>query len=233
MTWKIIKDTTWTNNISKSWTIIALDNSWKYIPGNAVPRAPHWKESIPDWIFEPSEADFYYDEGDITTSKYNPVFRTYPTGPTSRTVHEPCGYWYKYLVLTSTVYPQELYDYIDVHTPTITSGAFDQVEFPVITLHYYGYGEDSIEISKSISGVFRQTVLSGYEEDSIYIGKSISGKFRRAIYTGYSGPDNIDISKSLSGWYARVVIRYENGLPESLDINPTVSGGVFETATEE
>jgi hypothetical protein len=243
--WNFKKNSGWKSvPRSGNWASGANTTGWKNMPSSRnwadhgdLESAPHFKKSTAGhwieredgvWEFEATDADWFYDEGDITTSRYDPVFRVHPTGPTDRDIHDPCGYWYKDLCLSSTLFPVEIEDEAQTVNVEIIEGSFR------IGIHYYtGEPEDAeTKAHEVISGIFRTTLHQyGYQEDAETVSHEVlSGVYRQALHSYDIGNEDAETKGHtvVSGVYRAALIQYENWPVESLETKgAAVIGGTY------
>lgn len=204
----------WKSSGSRSWTRVS---KW---PG--VGRTQRWP-------FSKSDATPDYDEGDITTYITNPVWRTNPTGPTTRLEHDPCGYWNSGIWWTSTPYPLWFDDQIEMVECDIVGGIFK------IGLQNIYMEPESIDMTEMdlIEGFFRSILLTYKFQEAIDMTEMdiISGVFRLAIL-GYEIPvEEIECTEMdlISGTFRDAVIEYQNWPEESIDMTEMdIIGGTYD-----
>lgn len=189
--------------------------SWKNSGSRAWIFTGHWQGvgQAQVWPFSKSDADAYYDEGDITTHISNPVWRTDPTGPTDREEHDPCGYWLgeapRYY--TTLMYPLEVFDLISGHVEAL-DGIFKDV------FHFQEFLEGLDGEEDFVSGVFRSLIITySYTESLDGEPEFVSGEFKDIILEYTVPTESLEAEPDFASAKHWEIVQYQYWPTESLE----------------
>jgi len=211
------------------WKEDAKGSSWNFNKDSS------WNVPIDNFKIKVEGNKIQYNEGTWISSADDPHFDYPLSGPPITDDHIPCGYWHRdyapmvYEIVTSELYPYELYDSMFTGEGELIGGEFRSI----VLLYIYPVENINTLEANIIGGVFKSTLLSYTilpENINTYEGAISGGNFRQVLKSYIVPPESINTldASILSGVFRDILISYENWPAENINTNEgSIIGGNF------